>query len=202
MSGAHFGPTPDNIRDELSKDPESRRKRTRSVPKRLQDCSTGNVESDNEDLDLKLESSPSQKTKRIITRTNSGKVGFYQSTYTDRHMPNTWQFSLILDRVSSLQQVCSNGVSPGEPPPEQTLQVTPVRVMSLLTLCPGLTARRPSGRSWSRPGASARCAPGTRAGPGVGPATRPRPWTGACSPTSPGPTGSLRDSLTRITSQT
>ena len=103
MSGAHFGPTPDNIRDELSKDPESRRKRTRSVPKRLQDCSTGNVESDNEDLDLKLESSPSQKTKRIITRTNSGKVGFYQSTYTDRHMPNTWQFSLILDRVSSLQ---------------------------------------------------------------------------------------------------
>ena len=71
MSGAHFGPTPDSIRDELSKDPESRRKRTRSVPKRLQDCSTGNVESDNEDLN---QSSPSQKTKRIITRTNSGKV--------------------------------------------------------------------------------------------------------------------------------
>ena len=76
MSGAHFGPTPDNIGDELSKDPESRRKRTRSVPKRLQDCSTGHVESDTEDLDPKLKSSPSQKAKRIITRTNSGKVGF------------------------------------------------------------------------------------------------------------------------------
>ena len=76
MSGAHFGPTPDNIRDELSKDPESRRKRTRSVPKRLQDCSTGNPDSDTEDQDLKVKSSPSQKDKRIITRTNSGKVGF------------------------------------------------------------------------------------------------------------------------------
>ena len=78
MSGAHFGPTPDIIKDELSKDPESRRKGTRSVPKRLQDCSTGNADSDTEDQDPKLKSSPSQKTNRIITRTNSGKVGFYQ----------------------------------------------------------------------------------------------------------------------------
>ena len=36
---------------------------------------------------------------------------------------------VFLDRVSSLYQVCGIGVRPGEPPPEQTLQVTHVRVV-------------------------------------------------------------------------
>ena len=73
MSGAHFGPTPDNIRDELLSDQESRKKRTRVVPKRFQDCSTSHVDSDTEDT--KEKSSQSPKTKRVVTKTNSGKVG-------------------------------------------------------------------------------------------------------------------------------
>ena len=78
MSGAHSGPTPDDIRDELSRDPESRSKRPRVVPKRFQDCSTNHADSDVEDQDPKpkLKSSPSQKSQRIITKTESGKVKY------------------------------------------------------------------------------------------------------------------------------
>jgi len=74
VSGAHSGPTPDNIRDELFQDPESRSKRPRVVPKRFQDCSTNPADSDIEDQDPKVKSSPSQKSKRIITKTKSGKI--------------------------------------------------------------------------------------------------------------------------------
>ena len=119
MSGANFGPTPDNIRDELFQDPESRRRRTRSVPKRLQDCSTSHLDSETEDQDPKPESSPSQKPKRIITRTKNGKVGevFSCSFYTS---------FLLLDRVSALHQGGVLGASSGKPPPEPAFQVRPI----------------------------------------------------------------------------
>ena len=90
MSGANSGPTPDNIRDELSQDAKSRSKRPRVVPKRFQDCSTDHAEYDTEDQDNKLKSSPSQNDKRIITKTKSGKVGFCQIVFQ-----SMYQMSLL-----------------------------------------------------------------------------------------------------------